>query len=105
MKQYYRERFFWIFHYTSKNLGYVILKTLCLLVGLPIYLVSFVAEMVLTAVYMLFSFVPLLNVIVMVVCKALIFLLDYTFFISTVPDIANYLKAMSNEPDYEVVQE
>ena len=57
MKQYYQEKLHWVFNYTSKNFFYVVAKTLCLVVGLPLFAVSFVLDMVLTAVYMLFSFI------------------------------------------------
>ena len=89
MVNHYAERFQWIFKYTSKNLGYCILKTLCIIVGLPIYLVCFVAEMALTLVNLLFSFVPGLGLVVMLVCKMLMWIIDKPYYIcvSTPPSM------------------
>lgn len=102
MKQYYLERLHWIFNYTSKNVFYCIGKTLCLIVGIPIYAVMFAAEMVLTFVNMIFSWIPILNVVVGVICKSLVFLIDKTFFICILTDIGNWRQAHKDEPEYEV---
>ncbi len=105
MKQYYMERLNWIFKYTRKNFFYCLLKTLCILIGVPIYAITFIGEMVLTLVYCLFSWIPVLNIVVMVVCKAIIFLLDKPFYLCILPDIRLYTKSMAVEPEYEVVEE
>ena len=105
MKQYYLERFNWIFKYTSNNFFYCLLKTLCIIIGAPIYAITFIGEMILTFVYCLFSWIPVLNIVVMVICKAIIFLLDKPFYICILPDIKKYLAAVTNEPIYEVVEE
>lgn len=102
MKEYYQARFYWMFHYTRKSLGYVLLKSLCVVVGAPIYAVSFVLEMLLTAVYALFAWIPVLNVVVGVVCKALISLVGATFYITVLPDLKEYLKTRAQEVEYEV---
>lgn len=102
MKQYYLERFQWIFNYTSKNFFYGLIKTLCIIVGLPIYAVMFAVEMVLTFVNMLFCWIPVLNVVVQVICKAIIFVIDKTFFICILPDIGKWRACHKQEPDYEI---
>lgn len=102
MKQYYLERLHWIFNYTSKNVFYVLAKTLCILIGLPIYAVMFVVEMVLTAVHMIFSWIPVFNVFIMVICKSLIYVVDKTFYICILTDIRKFREAMRMEPAYEV---
>ena len=102
MKEYYKQRWYWVFNYTSKNFGYGLLKTLCLIVGLPIYSVMFVLEMVLTAINMIFSWIPILNTVVLVICKALMIAFGSTFYICILPDIKKYKKATSEEIDYEV---
>ena len=104
MKEYYLIRLHWIFNYTRKAWWYYIVKTLCLIVGVPIYAVSFVMEMVLTAINMLFSWIPVLNVVVMVLCKVLITLFGSTFYICILPDIRQYRAATKREPTYEVVE-
>ena len=53
----------------------------------------------------LFSWIPVLNIVFMVICKAIIFLLDKPFYICILPDIKKYLAAVTNEPIYEVVEE
>ncbi len=102
IKRYYRERFGWIFRYTSKNFLYCIAKTLCIIIGLPIYSVMFAVEMILTGVNMIFSWIPILNVVVTVICKSLIFLTDKTFYICILTDIKKFREAMQVQPEYEV---
>ncbi|MCM1194879.1 MAG: hypothetical protein NC332_02975 [Firmicutes bacterium] len=103
MKEYYLERLHWIFRYTSKNFFYCLAKTLCLIVGVPVYAVMFAVEMILTAVNMIFSWIPVLNVVVTVICKSLIFITDKTFYICILPDIKKYIEATKEEPVYEVI--
>ena len=105
MKEYYLQKLHWIFNYTSKNFLYCIAKTLCLIVGVPIYAVAFCVEMILTFVNMIFSWIPVLNVFVMVVCKLIIYLVDLTFYICIIPDLKEYFKVMSSEPEYEVLDD
>lgn len=102
MKEYYKQRFYWIFNYTSKNFWYCLAKTLCLVVGLPIYAVMFVVEMCLTAVNLLFSWIPILNVVVMVICKLLMTLVGSTFFICILPDIKKYRESQKETVQYDV---
>ena len=103
MKEYYKQRWYWVFNYTSKNFGYCLLKTLCLIVGLPIYSVMFALEMVLTFINMIFSWIPILNTVILVICKALMFVFGSTFYICILTDIKKYKQAIANEIDYEVV--
>lgn len=102
MKEYYQQRFHWIFRYTSKNFWYCIAKTLCIVVGLPIYSVMFLVEMALTLVNMLFCWIPVLNVVGTVVCKALMSLVGWTFYICILPDIKQYRQATAEEIQYDV---
>ena len=104
MKQYYLARLHWIFNYTSTKWWYIIAKTLCLLIGVPIYAVCFVVEMVLTFVNMLFSWIPILNVVVMFICKILITVFGSTFYICILPDIKGYKQA-SKEVNYVVLDD
>lgn len=102
MKEYYLERLQWIFRYTSKNFFYCIGKTLCLIVGIPVYAVMFTVEMVLTFVNMIFSVIPILNVVVGVICKAIVFVIDKTFFICILTDLGKWRAAHKKEVDYDV---
>ncbi len=102
MKEYYQQRLYWIFHYTKRNFWYCLAKTLCLIVGVPIYAVMFCLEMVLTAINMIFSWIPILNVVVMVVCKALITVVGSTFYICILTDLKEYKNAMSQDIEYEI---
>jgi membrane protein implicated in regulation of membrane protease activity len=90
MKQYYQDRFRWIFTYRKKGFLYGLAKTLCLVVGLPCYLVSFVVEMALTLVNALFCWIPLLNVAVQVVCKVIVTIVNVPFYWCVLPDIGAY---------------
>lgn len=102
MKEYYQQRLYWIFHYTGRNFWYCLAKTLCLIVGVPIYAVCFVLEMVLTAINMLFSWIPILNVVVMVICKCLVTVFGSTFYLCILTDLKRYKEATSTEIEYEV---
>ena len=103
MKEYYSERFFWIFNYTSKNFGYCLLKTLCLIVGLPIYAVAFVVEMLFTAINMLLCWIPIVGVVVTVICKAIVWLFGMTFYLNVLTDLKAYNAARTVQ--YEFVDE
>lgn len=105
MKEYYARRFFWIFHYTSKNFWYCLAKTLCLVVGLPIYSVMFCMEMVLTFINMLFSWIPVLNMVVMVVCKSLIMVVGSTFYLCILPDLKNFKESGADKVEYEIADD
>lgn len=102
MKTYYLERLHWIFNYSSKNFFYCLAKTLCLVVGIPLYAVSFVVEMVLTGFNMLFCWIPIINVVVMTICKSIIWVVDKTFFLCILTDISAYRNAMK-DVSYEVM--
>ena len=102
MKEYYQQRLYWIFHYSSKNVWYCVAKTLCLIIGVPIYAICFAVEMVLTAINMLFSWIPVLNVVVMVICKCLIIVFGSTFYLCVLPDWKLYKESTSTEVEYEV---
>ena len=104
MKEYYLNRFKWIFNYTSNNFFYIIGKTVCLLVGLPIYLAVFAVEMVLTFVNMLFCWIPILSVVVTVICKGTILIIDQLYYICILTDLRNYREATVAEPDYEIYE-
>ena len=105
MKEYYLSRLHWIFNYTNRKWWYCIVKTLCLIVGVPIYAVSFVIEMVLTGINMIFSWIPVLNVVVMVICKLLINVFGATFYICILPDIKQYKQATKDEVTCEAVED
>ena len=103
MQHHYAERFRWIFNYTSKNFGYCLLKTLCIVAGLPIYLVCFVAEMALTLVNLIFSFVPGLGLVVMLLCKVLMWIVDKPYYICVLTDLKKFYISTHDIPDYEDV--
>ena len=103
MKEYYKLRWYWVFNYTSKNFGYCLLKTLCLVIGLPIYSVMFALEMVLTAVNMLFCWIPILNTVIFIICKSLMVAFGSTFYLTILTDIKKYKEAAKQEVEYEVV--
>lgn len=90
VKEFYLNRFNWIFNYTSRNFLYVVLKTLCIVVGLPVYCVVFAAEMVLTFVNMLFCWIPVLSMVVTVVCKGVIWLIDKLYYINVLTDLDKF---------------
>ena len=103
MLHHYAERFQWIFRYTSKNIGYCLLKTLCIIVGFPIYLVCFVVEMVLTLVNLIFSIVPGLGLVVMLVCKVLMWIVDKPYYICVLTDLKKFYISTHDVPEYEDV--
>ena len=102
MKEYYSERFSWIFRYTSKNVLYCLAKTLCLVIGLPIYCVMVAVDMVLTFVNMIFCWIPILGMVIGVICKAIIYVIDKTFFICILTDIGKWRQTHKQEVEYDV---
>lgn len=102
MKQFYQQRFYWIFHYTRKSFWYCVAKTLCIVLGLPLFCVSVAVDMVLTAVNMLFCWIPVLNVVVRVVFKAITTVLGGTFYICILPDLKAYREAERQSVQYDV---
>ncbi len=102
MKQYYKLRLHWIFNFTNKNFFYCVAKTLCLLVGIPIYATMFAVEMILTFVNMIFCWIPILNVVVNVICKSIIFVIDKSFYICILPDIKKFKEATKENIEYDV---
>ena len=103
MKEYYSARFFWIFNYTRKDVGYCILKTLCIILGLPIYAVSFVVEILFTFINMLFGWIPIVGILITTICKAVVWLFSMTFYITILTDLKAY-KAVDTI-QYEFVDE
>lgn len=106
MKQYYLNRLHWIFNYTSSSVLYCIFKTLCLVLGVPLYAVAFAVEMILTFVNMLFCWIPVLNVVITVVCKGLIFVVDKVFYICILPDLKAFREIKPiEESEYQSSEE
>lgn len=99
MKEYYLNRFKWIFNYTSRNFWYVIAKTLCIIVGLPIYAAVFAVEMVLTFVNMLFCWIPVLRVLITVICKGTILIIDKLYYICILTDLGKFRDAVMSVDD------
>lgn len=91
-----------MFRYRSKNFFYIVAKTLCIVVGTPLYAVGFLIEMVLTFINMLFAWIPFLSVVVTVVCKLLISLAGSLFYISVLPDLKEYIRVHREEISYEI---
>lgn len=104
MKEYYLDRLHWIFCYRSKNFWYCLSKTLCLIVGVPVYAVSFAVEMILTFINMLFSWIPFLSVVMTVLCKVLITVFGSLFYINILPDLRAYRLA-HNKPSVDSTNE
>lgn len=104
-RQYYSERLFWIFKYSAKSFGYRLAKTCCLVVGLPLFALSFVIDVVLTAVNMLLCWIPLVGIIVTTICKAVTSLFGLSFYLCILTDLSDYKHATKAEPDYEIVDE
>lgn len=94
MKEYYLERLRWIFSYRKRNFWYCIAKTLCLIVGVPLYTVAFAVEMVLTAVNMILGWIPILGVLITVICKAIIWPISKTFYLCVLTDLKPCIVAM-----------
>ena len=65
----------------------------------------FVVEMLLTLVNMILGWIPVLGVVVMVICKALIWIVDKPFYICILTDIRAYKQATKDSVEYEVVDE
>jgi len=90
MKEFYLDRLRWIFTFSSRNFFYCVAKTLCILVGAPLYAVGFCVDMALTLVNAVFMWIPVFGAFFTVVCKLLTTIFDVGFYVAVLPDAKRY---------------
>lgn len=93
MKEHYGSRIRAIFTYTNSKWYYVALKTLCVIVGAPLYFALLPVDFLIFIVYALFSWVPILSVFMLALCKILNIVTAVGYYIAIIPDA----KAFINE--------
>lgn len=101
---YYKGRFQRIFTYTSKKWYYVIAKTLCVAVGLPLYVALLPLDIVNFLLYALFSFIPVLNVFFLFICRVLSIICGAGHYIGILPDAKMYIERHKEELKQEFLQ-
>lgn len=106
---YYKLRFSRIFAYNSTKWYMVIAKTLCIIVGLPLFVVLIPIDLLFFLVYALLGWIPFLGLFILFICKALSFVWSIGYYIAILPDIKQYIKedneAALAEKEAETAQE
>lgn len=90
MKEYYKSRINAIFTYTSRRWHYVLLKTLCVVLGAPLFFALLPLDLLNFLIYALFSWVPVLRTVFLVLCRALAFVFGAGYYISILPDAKKF---------------
>ncbi|MEG1527955.1 MAG: hypothetical protein RR418_02140, partial [Clostridia bacterium] len=92
MRTYYYDRFKRLFTYTSRNFFYCVAKTLCIIIGLPLFVVLIPVDFLIYLVYAIFSWIPYLNMAMLFLCRILSFITGIGYFISVIPDAKKYMQ-------------
>ncbi|HPG91927.1 MAG TPA: hypothetical protein PK675_00780 [Clostridia bacterium] len=90
LQEYFSSRIKAIFTYTSNKWYYVALKTLCVVIGVPLYFVMVPLDFLTFVLYALFSWIPILNTVMLVLCKLLSFVFSIGYYIAILPDAKKY---------------
>ncbi len=90
MKDFYLDRLKWIFTYRNNTFFYVLAKTLCLIVGVPVYAVLFIVEILSAVLFSLLRYIPVLNVVFQLVFMLLMAIASLGFLINVLPDLKEY---------------
>lgn len=93
-----------ILTYSSKKWYYVLLKTLCIIVGLPLYIVLIPLDFLNFLVFCLFSWIPLLKVVFLFLCKIVSTLCGLGYYVGILPDAKEYIAASKAEHDREMAE-
>lgn len=106
MKEYFIEhfglRFKDIFTFTSNKWYYVLGKILCIIVGLPIYLVLIPLDIVNFLIYCLFSWIPYVSVFFLFICKVLTIVFGLGYYICILPDAKSHIEQSKIEYQKEM---
>ncbi|MDD3831129.1 MAG: hypothetical protein PHW00_00470 [Clostridia bacterium] len=94
--QHYRQRFADIFNYTSRKWWYVILKTICIVVGLPLYIVLIPLDLIVFAIYVIFSWIPFVGSIFLIACRILTTLCSVGYYVAICVDAPMYINRQKN---------
>lgn len=94
---YYKGRFQRIFIYTGKKWYYIIAKTLCVAVGLPLYVALLPLDIVNFLIYALFSFIPYLNTFFLFICRTVSIICGAGHYIAILPDAKMYMERHKQE--------
>jgi len=90
LQEYFSSRIKAIFTYTSKKWYYIILKTLCVVIGAPLYFALIPLDLLTFVLYALFSWIPILNTVVLILCKTLSFVFSVGYYIAILPDAKKF---------------
>lgn len=96
-RKFYGRRLHYMFRFSRKSMEYRTVKVLCLIVGLPIALVLFVVEMAVALIYMIFMRIPILNVVMLFLCRFLTSVCSVGFYICIIPELPEYLDECEND--------
>ncbi len=94
---YYKGRFQRIFTYTGKKWYYLLAKTLCITVGLPLYVALLPLDAVNFFIYALFSFIPYVNTFFLFICRIVSIICGAGHYIAILPDAKMYIERHKQE--------
>jgi len=101
LREYFSSRIKAIFTYTSKKWYYVVLKTLCVIVGAPLYFALIPLDLLTFVLYALFSWIPILNTVVLILCKTLSFVFSVGYYIAILPDAKKFADIAKEKMRFE----
>lgn len=101
LREYFSSRIKSIFTYTSNKWYYVAFKTFCVVIGAPLYFALIPLDFLTFVLYALFSWIPILNVFMLVVCKLLSFVFSVGYYIAILPDAKKYAKKAKEKMRFE----
>ncbi|MDD4833063.1 MAG: hypothetical protein PHI78_05250 [Clostridia bacterium] len=90
LQEYFSSRIKAIFTYTSNKWYYIILKTLCVIIGAPLYFALIPLDLLTFVLYALFSWIPILNTVILILCKTLSFVFSVGYYIAILPDAKKF---------------
>ena len=63
-----RMKYFIIFHYGSKKIGYIILKTICILIFIIPFFIYSIFNFIVDIILLILSYIPILGIFVRLIC-------------------------------------
>ena len=83
----FKVRYYVIFHYASKNAGYIFLKTLCLILFLIPFIVIDTVDFVVETILIIPTFIPIIGLPIKLVCMLLGMINSIVFTLTAIADV------------------
>jgi len=101
LREYFSSRIKAIFTYTSKKWYYVVFKNSLRIVGAPLYFALIPLDLLTFVLYALFSWIPILNTVVLILCKTLSFVFSVGYYIAILPDAKKFADIAKEKMRFE----